>query len=63
MLERLKELGCTGSDPIFGEEVGSMMDRVDDGDLCSDRGPKAVRRSGDSERPRVRQALGEDTIL
>jgi len=63
MLERSKALGCAGSVPMFGEEVGSMIDRVDDGDLWPDRGPKAVRRSGDSERSRVCHPLGACTKL
>jgi len=33
VLERSKALDCAGSVPMFGEEVGSMIDRVDDGDL------------------------------
>jgi hypothetical protein len=33
MLEQSKALGCAGSVPMFGEEVESMIDRVDDGDL------------------------------
>jgi len=33
MLERSKASGCAGSVPMFGEEVRSMIDRVDDGDL------------------------------
>lgn len=63
MQERSKALGGTGSVPMFGEQVGSRIDLVDDGDLRSDRGPKAVSRSGDSERPGVRHALGAGARL
>ena len=60
-LERSRAWGCICSLPMFGEEVGSMMERVDDGDLSLEQCPKPVHGLGNSERPRVRHALGACT--
>ena len=35
-LEPSRALGCAGSVPMLGEEVGSIIDRVEDGDLWLD---------------------------
>ena len=46
-----------GSDPIMGEEVGSMMDRVDEGDRRPETFVKFVDRSREVERPLLRWNL------
>lgn len=48
----IEGLGSADSDPMFGDEVGSMIDRVEEGDLFIERCPSPVRASEASARPR-----------